>query len=609
MSNCSLSDREILKIPGFAGTIPSNTLFYDWLGGVVTEMFPATICGNGICEYPDEYPGFGRFGCVSDCGRYLQTTPIRIDVISAWKSKPGGLDLPGFIIGAGDNANVNFSFNIYSDTMQDYLFAEDVTQYSALVDVPDGNLWLELYQTESLFHDTPTRDIIDYAQISQTSGLNPSKSFDYQYGVPAEAIATVAQINRQLHQYCTIDNDGSAQFATCPAVYDPQQFAAILRNRYGLAGNISVSQGTARKTVVSFPFCTLTPPMNKPDPALVDPAFCVDDLWNVSATLPSACFSGGVLAKRFACNGRYPFSIWSYGPPRNVTVLPPLAKFRARTLTPFNNVIGSIILSQYRRKDTNCSSRNQDAIKVLTGQYTCQAPDRGVNPFGIDPVFQKTSTLYNGKLTISDFYADNERISTGSLGGTNSTVLSYPFAFFPHQWGKGGLKPSMYVVPSQIGVYKLFFDTRLTAQQSQLLVQFMRDGMFVSDKTEMIELEIITYNPDFNFFGILTIQFTWDLGGGILWNAQYNTAQLSPYAGVKGQVTLALEVIFGAMLVIDIVRESRDIYLAILREDLIVGYMMKVWNWIDWSHYGLLGSSLYLWTGQHCCLPALCFIF
>ena len=569
-------------------------MFYDWLSGVVANMFPPTVCGNGICEPPEEYPGFGRFGCVSDCGRFLQRTPIRIDVTPAWKSKPAGLDLPGFVIGSGDNANVNFSFNIYSETMQAYLFSVDSNQASAVVDVPDGNLWLELYQTESLFHDTPARDVADYAQIARTGGLRPNKSFDYQYGDPAEAIATVAQINRQMHQYCTIDNDGSAPFAACPPNYDPVRFGAALRNRYGLAGNISVSQGTVKRTIVTFPFCALSPTPDGLDQALIDPQYCRETPGTAAANeQQDTCLDGAQLSERFSCKRRYPFSIWGFGSElRNVSVRPAPSNLRVRTLTPFNNVIGGIILSQYRRKDTNCSSKNQDAIKVLTGQYTCQAPDRGDGPFGIDPVFQKTSSLYNGKLSMRDFYADNELLGSG-----DSNASSFPFAFFPHQWGTGDFKQSDYVSPGNVGVYKLFFDTRMSSQQSQMLVQFMRDGMFVSDKTEMIELEIISYNPDFNFFGILTIQFTWDLGGGILWSAQYNTAQLSPYTGFKGQLTLALEIIFGIMLLIDIARESRDIYLAILREDLIMGYITKVWNWIDWSHYGLLGTSLGLWTG------------
>jgi hypothetical protein len=579
-----------------AGTIPTNALFYDWFAGVAGDVFPSSLCGNGICEPPEEYPGFGRFGCVSDCGRFLQKTPIRIDVTPAWKSKPGGLDLPEFVMGSGDYPNANFSFNIYSETMQDYLFEADVTTSGGVVDVPDGNLWLELYQTEPLFHDTATRDIADYAQIARTGGLRPNKSYDYQYGDPAEAIATVAQINRQLHQYCTIDNDGSPPFASCPLNYDPLQFGAILRNRYGLAGKVSVSLGATKKTIVSFPFCNLSPTLkgSESSPARIDPRFCTDDvLNNKSVDEQNMCFDGAALSRTFSCQRRYPFSIWAFGPERrNVSIRPSSGRVRAKTLTPFNNIVGGIILSQYRRKDADCSAKNQDAIRVLTGRYICQAADRGDGPFGIDPVFQKSSSLYNGKLSISDYYADNERAEASE---TNTS--SYPFAFFPHQWQNGGFKQRDYISQSNIGVHKLFFDTRISSKQSQNLVQFMKDGMFISDRTEMIEMEIITYNADFDIFGILTVQFTWDLGGGIFWNAQYNTAQLSPYSGLKGQLTLALEIVFGIMLLVDVARESRDIYLAFLQEELITGYIAKTWNWIDWSHYGLLTTSLALWAG------------
>ena len=34
--------------------------------------------GDGICSLPDEYAGFGRFGCIKDCGRFKNTTKIYI---------------------------------------------------------------------------------------------------------------------------------------------------------------------------------------------------------------------------------------------------------------------------------------------------------------------------------------------------------------------------------------------------------------------------------------------------------------------------------------------------------------------------------------------------
>ena len=49
--------------------------FYDWFEGqFIDRIFDDPACGNGVCEEPDEFPGFGRFGCIPDCGRYKKTT-------------------------------------------------------------------------------------------------------------------------------------------------------------------------------------------------------------------------------------------------------------------------------------------------------------------------------------------------------------------------------------------------------------------------------------------------------------------------------------------------------------------------------------------------------
>ena len=53
----------------------------DWLGtAVVGAAFQDTLCGNGKCEAPFEYAGFGRFGCPADCGKYKKTSNIVIDL-------------------------------------------------------------------------------------------------------------------------------------------------------------------------------------------------------------------------------------------------------------------------------------------------------------------------------------------------------------------------------------------------------------------------------------------------------------------------------------------------------------------------------------------------
>ena len=96
------------------------------------------------------------------------------------------------------------------------------------------------------------------------------------------------------------------------------------------------------------------------------------------------CYDGASLAAGFTCIGRYPFSIWNYGPPRSVVVKPAAANStgggggagdagaQRRTLTPFNNLIGSMIITQSRRKEVQCDAQNSYAIALLTGQFSCQ---------------------------------------------------------------------------------------------------------------------------------------------------------------------------------------------------------------------------------------------
>jgi hypothetical protein len=577
-----------------AGNIGSNAQFYDWMLQVVVDVFEDSVCGNGVCEPPLEYPGMGRFGCAADCGLYPQRTSLRIDVQTSWTAGIPGIDLSGFNMAAAGDPPVKFTYNVYSETMGAYLLAADATQASVTVDAPDGNLRLELYQVGLVSPDTPGRYLSTYGGVAPSTMVAARKRFDYQYGDAAEAIATAAAVNQKLHSYCTSDpNNASAQ---CKGTYDPEVMRETLHNMYGLTGNVSrIGIGKDRQNIVAFPFCALSPPSSAAY-AQLDTSLCAAGGGGSSA---SRCYNASILAQRFQCPGSYSFSLWAFGPPRNVTVKP-LRSPPSRTLTPFNNVIGGIIVTQYSRKTVSCPYQNSESISTLTGKFSCQAIDRAEVPFGIDPVFLPCSQLYNGKLSARDFYSDQEMFN-----GTDD-----PLSFYPHQWDNGNQnfkKAEALISAESVGLYKLFFDSRLSAAKSRQMVQFMKDGMFLNNRTDWIEMEIITYNADFNLFGILTVQFRWNLGGSTLWNYQYNTALLSPYEGTKGLISISFDIIFGAMLLADIIRECRDIYNCILRENLINGYIMKFWNWVEWTHFGLLVSGFFFWTAYNQYIAAVAF--
>ena len=109
-----------------SGFLLSTGEIYDWLqSDIVERAFTEPVCGDGTCEWsPDEYPGFGRFGCIDDCNRYLYTTKITVDLQTLYNASQPML--------GWDLKKVNhrgrvpgFTWNIWSDTMGEYVMKED----------------------------------------------------------------------------------------------------------------------------------------------------------------------------------------------------------------------------------------------------------------------------------------------------------------------------------------------------------------------------------------------------------------------------------------------------------------------------------------------------
>ena len=49
-------------------------------------------CGDGSCDYPLEFPAFGRFGCEADCGKFPNTTDIVISFSTSFHSKEQAME-------------------------------------------------------------------------------------------------------------------------------------------------------------------------------------------------------------------------------------------------------------------------------------------------------------------------------------------------------------------------------------------------------------------------------------------------------------------------------------------------------------------------------------
>ena len=52
--------------PGSNGLLAVTSDLYGWLRDpVVATLFQDAVCGDGICQTPEEQPGVGRFGWYS----------------------------------------------------------------------------------------------------------------------------------------------------------------------------------------------------------------------------------------------------------------------------------------------------------------------------------------------------------------------------------------------------------------------------------------------------------------------------------------------------------------------------------------------------------------
>jgi hypothetical protein len=342
-------------------------------------------------------------------------------------------------------------------------------------------------------------------------------------------------------------------------------------------------------------------------------AYCPD-----SGELPG-CIQGTKLAREWDCPAKKEFELWTYHTRgEQVTVAPP-GKAKLRLVTPFNRLVGPIMITQRRRVTGNCSQVVNTFIKswasngLDAGDGCLQGEDEFEGePYGLDTAFVPGSALYDGNLIAEEHYAVSERLNktiseSTSRGVTVVTVPSVPFGFFPYKWDAvnhaeknltgqnviGAGVPYAYR-EEQADIFKLYFDTQITKSQAKSLLHFMKEGGFIDPKTSSIETKFITFNADLNRFTLMKLDFEWTSGGSIAWSYWVESVVLDIYDIKEGKAQMAFEIIICVMLGLNVLLELVDIAVAV-RTNKTSKYFFNLGNLFDWLHFGFMGSCLYLW--------------
>jgi hypothetical protein len=247
---------------------------------------------------------------------------------------------------------------------------------------------------------------------------------------------------------------------------------------------------------------------------------CPQDKCGPRAGTYPKCWDAKKIFSTYACSDKYALNLSSVQSNSDIkTQTEPTEKtLRARFLTPFNRLVGALVVKQKRLKvldyiNPNSSSKVCNFKNDSFSRYSRTAdPSRGLicldrvgqdsGFFGIDPVFAAVSTLYDGKLNPLDFYNKTEFATSAS-----------PYGFFPHSYDgqKGRVKPLEEVFPEIADYFLLFFDEHITNVRASKMITYLKDGNFIDEQTSEIKVEMSTINARSNILCRIVFTFKWQV--------------------------------------------------------------------------------------------------
>ncbi len=334
---------------------------------------------------------------------------------------------------------------------------------------------------------------------------------------------------------------------------------------------------------------------------------CPQDLCPGSGGFPQ-CVDAAKMLRDFKCPERYKFEVRKYKdivpewPPQ--VALP--SKVQQRFLTPFNRLVGSVLVSQTRAKATSCEAGNGTAVPGVQkksilkyimrdeGTSTCLGEDPDTDPYGVDSVLIPTSSIYDGKAMFSQGYNGSER---ADLYGVDTG-----FGFFNHSYDTilYKIKDSNLINEDFAEAFNVYIDSRSTLEQASNYVTYLREGGFVDEYTETLKVAFVTFNIDNNMFCLVEFEFEWTKGGGISHDWSMLTTPGPPVyrsggVGSTHPLQFPLEVVCIILLAINCLLEFWDIVVA-FRVMKAHTYFLNPWNWIDLIHFGIMWSGWVAWV-------------
>lgn len=207
------------------------------------------------------------------------------------------------------------------------------------------------------------------------------------------------------------------------------------------------------------------------------------------------CIDAKKLTEDWVCPDKHIFEIWKHFDKGDTITVAPSASTKMKYVTPFNRLVGPIMVSQQRRTLEDCTAIVNPSVLKFSEETGCQRPlTRDPTPFGMDPFFISAASIYDGKVDPERYYRGSERINKTTVvrdidgNEVNLTEASTPIGFFSHQYDgvTGQRKPAAGISKTDMDSFIAYFDGRISADQAQKMLTYMQEGGFIDAQTKQV---------------------------------------------------------------------------------------------------------------------------
>ena len=280
-----------------------------------------------------------------------------------------------------------------------------------------------------------------------------------------------------------------------------------------------------------------------------------------------------------------------------------------------NVMVAGIMLSQKRANKTTCASKRSGSFEIIDSikGYLLGISEKRRHgfeslveechsdasagaqhaPFGVDPVFLPTTSMYRDEFLLSDHYPRRSVIPDVKPGNGPFTAApielinnrtNVPYGFLPIQ----RFLPPQYVDKDKD--FSIFFDVNFDSAQANNILDYIDQGFFFDRQTQAVILDGLYYNPDLLTFTYLKITVTIDPSGFYSLQRKIAPFSVDNYRTTTDLFRAFLEVIVNIMLVLDVIYELRQVYTDGRR------YWWRWSNLFDWCHFIVQGSCWLFWV-------------